>query len=444
MVTPLLESADSAMPPAASDGKPSGRVKSNPPREQSMPLTSGMTDSGSMSTFENRPAFQASIFSLEDSPAKISASPEGVPVWPEVAVAFFLSSYEFWRALVPSGSYSKTYPVCCQAIPAETWESYSPRWSSAGTASRIGFSTLSFSESPNDAVECSLSDILQETKDVPQRFYLSAKACAGILRRSAKRGVMLPSQLRDTLQKVAIQHQINSSLRHSPEDRTLTKRATTLSWYAARYSGVTSSEVTGLVQRRSRLSSFRFNTQSNGGAINDKMEPVSGAMAIRATRSTEAMNTASWSRIRCAALMVLMTRYIAGKFRLSLSPRINAVKFAFRASRQRSGKEAVNQDRDIQQSHASSKATAIQVAPTTSLVRRLTPLECERLQGFADHWTCVKLPKVRKSKTKDRPKWAPEFPVKSALKGRTRRAIEESAMPSPSLSSSGSFGESTK
>jgi len=34
---------------------------------------------------------------------------------------------------------------------------------------------------------CSLSDIL-ETGDLPQRFFLSAKACAGILRRAEKRG----------------------------------------------------------------------------------------------------------------------------------------------------------------------------------------------------------------------------------------------------------------
>jgi hypothetical protein len=44
---------------------------------------------------------------------------------------------------------------------------------------------------PNDGGVCSLSDIL-ETGDVPQRYYLSAKACAGILRRAAKRGKNCP------------------------------------------------------------------------------------------------------------------------------------------------------------------------------------------------------------------------------------------------------------
>jgi hypothetical protein len=54
----------------------------------------------------------------------------------------------------------------------------------------------------NDDDVCSLSDIL-ETGDVPQRYYLSAKACAGILRRAVKRGKALPQRLAHALQAVA-------------------------------------------------------------------------------------------------------------------------------------------------------------------------------------------------------------------------------------------------
>jgi hypothetical protein len=39
-----------------------------------------------------------------------------------------------------------------------------------------------------------LSDIL-EIGDVPQRFFLSPRACAGILRRAEKRGKALPPEL---------------------------------------------------------------------------------------------------------------------------------------------------------------------------------------------------------------------------------------------------------
>jgi len=50
----------------------------------------------------------------------------------------------------------------------------------------------------------SLSDTL-ERGPVPPRFFLSPKACAGILRRAERRGKELPPALRDALQAVANQ-----------------------------------------------------------------------------------------------------------------------------------------------------------------------------------------------------------------------------------------------
>jgi hypothetical protein len=42
-----------------------------------------------------------------------------------------------------------------------------------------------------------------ETGVVPQRYYLSAKACQGILRRAEKRGKALPDALKVALESVA-------------------------------------------------------------------------------------------------------------------------------------------------------------------------------------------------------------------------------------------------
>jgi hypothetical protein len=42
-----------------------------------------------------------------------------------------------------------------------------------------------------------------ETSAVPQRFFLSAKACQGILRRAEKRGKDLPPILKQALEQVA-------------------------------------------------------------------------------------------------------------------------------------------------------------------------------------------------------------------------------------------------
>jgi hypothetical protein len=68
--------------------------------------------------------------------------------------------------------------------------------------SPTAFLTLSTSAWPSDGSACSLSAIL-ETGDVPQRFYLSGRACRGILRRAEKRGKDLPTALRSALTNVA-------------------------------------------------------------------------------------------------------------------------------------------------------------------------------------------------------------------------------------------------
>ena len=64
------------------------------------------------------------------------------------------------------------------------------------------FLTLSISEFHSAAAASSLSDIL-ETGALPQRYFLSAKACAGILRRAERRGKELPAQLQAALTQAA-------------------------------------------------------------------------------------------------------------------------------------------------------------------------------------------------------------------------------------------------
>jgi hypothetical protein len=68
--------------------------------------------------------------------------------------------------------------------------------------SRGGSSTPNSSDFPNAAVVCSLSQVL-ERGSIPPRFFLSSKACAGILRRAGKRGKTLPPMLHQALTSVA-------------------------------------------------------------------------------------------------------------------------------------------------------------------------------------------------------------------------------------------------
>jgi hypothetical protein len=65
-----------------------------------------------------------------------------------------------------------------------------------------GCLTPNISEWPNAAAVCLLSQVLEQTS-IPPRYYLSPKACAGILRRAEKRGKQLPEQLRAALEWVA-------------------------------------------------------------------------------------------------------------------------------------------------------------------------------------------------------------------------------------------------
>ena len=78
-----------------------------------------------------------------------------------------------------------------------------PEWLNATSVKSHGASsTLNIGECPNVAVESFLSRILQPMTDVPEKYYLSRKACLGILRRAQERGKELPEELR-----IALEHQ---------------------------------------------------------------------------------------------------------------------------------------------------------------------------------------------------------------------------------------------
>lgn len=92
------------------------------------------------------------------------------------------------------------------------------------TALPGGFMTLNTGEFPNGVRESTLSQILQA--DAPEKYSLSAKACAGIIRRAEKRGKELPSMLREALMEVigraggleSIEEEPEEELTDDPED----------------------------------------------------------------------------------------------------------------------------------------------------------------------------------------------------------------------------------
>ena len=131
-----------------------------------------------------------------------------VATWPSDSSSLLLSCS-------PNGSFGKTCRASSVAAKGGILEPSSGRWQNLGMGSPTAFLTLNGLESPSAVAVCSLSATL-ETGDVPQRYYLSAKACSGILRRAERRGKELPAQLRQALQAAAEA----SSDSANPEGRT--------------------------------------------------------------------------------------------------------------------------------------------------------------------------------------------------------------------------------
>lgn len=144
-----------------------------------------------------------------ERPAKASASQAFEKDWLTLAVTWPSTFLKFLTSNAPAGWFGRTSPASFR-LPAsmpvsnpETLEPSLPAFGNAGMGSPTEFLTLNISEYPSDAVVCSLSDIL-ETGDLPQRYFLSAKACRGILRRAEKRGKDLPPMLARALEQVAV------------------------------------------------------------------------------------------------------------------------------------------------------------------------------------------------------------------------------------------------
>lgn len=171
---------------------------------------------------------QSTLFA-EEPLAKASVTLDCAKAWMTLVATSCLPLVPSLQNIAPSGWFSKTSPASCRVGPDETLQAFwaSSRASASSRRKTDGSQaasspelttpmalrgeclTLSLPEytaslvpSPNDGTVCSLSDVL-ETGEVPQRYFLSAKACAGILRRAAVRGCVLPPHLLAALKAVA-------------------------------------------------------------------------------------------------------------------------------------------------------------------------------------------------------------------------------------------------
>ena len=150
----------------------------------------------------NNAAEQLSIFSSAEPLASRSVSPASEKDWLIRVATSRLRILPLLTAIGPSGWSGRTSPACCRVEEDGTLVPSSEGWGSSGMGGPTESWTLSISDWPNDASVCSLSQVL-EAGNVPRRFYLTARACAGILRRAEKRGKQLPPSLAAALRAVA-------------------------------------------------------------------------------------------------------------------------------------------------------------------------------------------------------------------------------------------------
>ena len=137
-------------------------------------------------------------FLSEEHPANRSASRASVADWMTRAATWPSSSFAWLADFGPVGWFSRTCPDSCRTTMGGILEPSSGQWRNAGMGGPTASLTLNLPECHSGAVASSLSDIL-ETGDLPQRYFLSAKACRGILRRAEKRGKTLPAPLMQAL-----------------------------------------------------------------------------------------------------------------------------------------------------------------------------------------------------------------------------------------------------
>ena len=299
------------------------------------------------------------------------------------------------------------------------WE-YDPAW--LGPPGR-----LNTSECPKGAVGSSLSQILLDT--VPSKYYLSRKACLGILRRAKERGKPLPPQLEQAL-KLQAGAADNSALTAMANMQTFLTQKGHI--YAAAFSANAGSRA-GSTGYQEEVSPTLKGAQSGGmmpavlclndqgGGVMDCSEDVAGTLraqehghqpavlfenhgidgrytgphAVSPTLSARAGtggNNLPLALQEAADYQQLYARQRADRFQQS---EVGSTESA------RQGKDATDLVcRTVYQETVGALTSSDRKGPNSQyvgqdklvvdgplLIRRLVPQECELLQGFPPGWT---------------------------------------------------------
>ena len=146
------------------------------------------------------------IFSLEEAPAKPSVSEDtGKDSQTQGAISPSHLS-DLLNSLDPGGCYGKMSQESFLPMEEMTSDASSVRWLPLGIGSPGGCLMLKAPEhlglSRKEGAGCILSQVLLDGKQL-QKYYLSPKACLGILTRASRKGKQLPPLLKTALEKQA-------------------------------------------------------------------------------------------------------------------------------------------------------------------------------------------------------------------------------------------------
>lgn len=109
---------------------------------------------------------------------------------------------DYLTKFIQRGSCLRMYLDCCRATEGKTSKHSSVPLLNAGIIAHGKCLTACTMEYRRGGAASSLSDIL-ETGNVQQKYFLSPKACRGILRRAKARGKDIPKALKKALETVA-------------------------------------------------------------------------------------------------------------------------------------------------------------------------------------------------------------------------------------------------
>ena len=154
-------------------------------------------------TLEQLDLFQTGESSPLGGLARICPSLAVVQAWKAHAQGCGGRSCDSLMRHTPVGSSERTSLASCHQTTDKIWVPLSGRWETSGMGSPTEFWTLSSSEFPSAAEGCSLSGILENPGAHLRKYFLSARAAQGILRRAAKRGRALPPALQQALESLA-------------------------------------------------------------------------------------------------------------------------------------------------------------------------------------------------------------------------------------------------